>query len=142
MNWLPIVLYASLGLVCFGAGWVTSDWKNDADDKPILMADIEKQNRQIADLQAGLQDVIDKASQTVVNVQGKMDAVDAIVGQRNERLEMLTQRTRELGDEIGKLDPIGCVFTPSYRAMWLRIGTDANSNRDRLYVTPNPTAPN
>lgn len=137
MNWITIAIYVVVGLSSFMAGWLTSNWKNDAEDKPVLVQEIVDQRRHIEALQRDLQSVIDKASETANSVNNRMAAIDGVLVQRNQGLELLARRTRELGDEISKIDPIGCDFTPPYRSMWRVIGEEANSDRDRLYAPAN-----
>lgn len=140
LNTVSLIILLSLGALSFLAGWVTSGWKHNSDEKEELVGDVSDRDRQIKDLTSDLNEVIDTASRAAINVQSRLDGMDKVVEERNNGLAILTKRTQELGNEIAKLEPTGCVFPPAYRRMYFQIGEEANDSRNRLYGTTGTSA--
>lgn len=134
LNSVTLIGLGLAGLLCFGAGWVTSGWKHDSDEKEVLINDIVERDKKIADLAGDLQGVIANATTAVNEINEQIDGVNQVVLERNAGLDLLDKRTKEIANEIAKLDPAVCVFAPPYRSMYREIGNEANAGRDRLYA--------
>lgn len=130
--YLKIGAYVLAAILLFGAGFRVATWRDAKKHNEYVIA---QQKADIKGVTAKLDDVLTKTTNQVADTQAQLAKLNALNIKTSAAMESITNKSRQINNEIAKLGAPKCKFDANYGRVYEQIGTDANSGRGALYGT-------